>query len=95
VLQGEGRKWKRIEDGGVLEDRRCLAVNDPHKSGGVEGIEIRRRRRRRLLWKIGYSSMAVHLTTETKILTPSREENYYCILASKIILQSADGVQTL
>jgi hypothetical protein len=34
--------WKGIERRGVFEDRRCLVVDDPHKSGGVEGIRIRR-----------------------------------------------------
>ena len=41
MLQKVGRTWHGIEMGGVYEDR-CLVVDDPSKSGGVERIRIRK-----------------------------------------------------
>lgn len=66
MLQKEGRRWKGIERRSVFEDRRCLVVEDPHKSGGVEGIRIRK--------SVGFSketacsSMAVRLNTSNEII---------------------------
>jgi len=67
VLQKVGRTWKGIEWGGVFEDGRCLVVDDPRKSGGVEGIKIRKRVG--FSKGTGYSSMAVRLNTAMKLLT--------------------------
>ena len=51
MLQTVGRTWNGIERGGVFEDR-CLVVDDPSNSGGVEGIKIRK--------TVGFSKVAVY-----------------------------------
>lgn len=50
----------------MFEGRRCLVVDDPHKSGGAEGIRIRKR----LGFSKGtaYSSMAVRLSRSNEIV---------------------------
>jgi hypothetical protein len=73
VLQKVGRTWKEIERGGLSEDRRCLVVDDPRKSGGVDGIRIRKR--------VGFSkgtvclSMAVRLNTRKGIINALTKRN--------------------
>jgi hypothetical protein len=65
---------RRAEYGRELsEDRRCLVVDDPHKSEGVEGI----RRRKRVGFSKGtvYSSMVVRLNTNNEIINALSKVN--------------------